>query len=166
MKRNNAWNISCLVVESFVPSTQRASILYWILSDFLCCWTVAVRFCSPKLQYLTERERNRCSLSVVLAQCQNNFEHPLYLSFFPFLHSFFPLLVIAVFPPSRNFWVCLFLDATQKSLFFFWYYLFLFRYIVSTYKSLSNELWVVMRTDETVSMPGYQALFDKRCGST
>ena len=31
---------------------------------------------------------------------------------------------------------------------------------VYTYESLSNELWVVMRTDETVSMPGYSALWE------
>ena len=32
-KKNNAWNIRCLVDESFVPSTQRASVLYWRLLD-------------------------------------------------------------------------------------------------------------------------------------
>lgn len=31
---------------------------------------------------------------------------------------------------------------------------------VYTYESLSNELWVVMRTDETVSMSGYFALWE------
>ena len=30
-----AWNIRRLVFESFVPLTQRASVLYWRLSDFL-----------------------------------------------------------------------------------------------------------------------------------
>ena len=38
---------------------------------------------------------------------------------------------------------------------------------VYTYESLSNELWVVMRTDETVSLPGYWALWEalpvKKC---
>ena len=34
MKKNNAWNIRRLVDEAFVPSTQRASILYWRLLDF------------------------------------------------------------------------------------------------------------------------------------
>ena len=33
MKRNNAWKIRCSVDESFVPLTQRASLLYWRLSD-------------------------------------------------------------------------------------------------------------------------------------
>ena len=31
---------------------------------------------------------------------------------------------------------------------------------VYTYESHSNELWVVMRTDETVSMSGYSALWE------
>ena len=30
----NTWNVRCLVDESFVPSAQRASVLYWRLSDF------------------------------------------------------------------------------------------------------------------------------------
>ena len=34
MKKNNAWNIRHLVNESFVPSVQWASVLYWRLSDF------------------------------------------------------------------------------------------------------------------------------------
>ena len=34
MKKNNAWNIRRFVDESFVPSTQRASVLYWRLTDF------------------------------------------------------------------------------------------------------------------------------------
>ena len=34
MKKNNAWNIRCLVDESFIPSPQHPSILYWRLSDF------------------------------------------------------------------------------------------------------------------------------------
>ena len=34
MKKNNALNIRRLVNESFVPSTQRASVLYGRLSDF------------------------------------------------------------------------------------------------------------------------------------
>ena len=33
-KKNNTWNIKCLVDESFVPATQRSSILYSRLSDF------------------------------------------------------------------------------------------------------------------------------------
>ena len=37
MKKNNAWNIRRLVDESFVPLTQRPSILYWRLSDFRKC---------------------------------------------------------------------------------------------------------------------------------
>ena len=32
-KKNNTWNIRCLVNESFVPATQQASILYWRLTD-------------------------------------------------------------------------------------------------------------------------------------
>ena len=31
-EKKNAWNIRRLVDESFVPSTQRASVLYWRLS--------------------------------------------------------------------------------------------------------------------------------------
>ena len=34
MKKNNAWNIRCLVNESFVPASHRASVLYCRLSDF------------------------------------------------------------------------------------------------------------------------------------
>ena len=34
MKKNSAWNIRLLVDESFVPSTQRPSVLYWRLLDF------------------------------------------------------------------------------------------------------------------------------------
>ena len=33
-KRNNAWNIRCLVDESTVPSAQRTSVLYCRLLDF------------------------------------------------------------------------------------------------------------------------------------
>ena len=33
-EENNAWNIRCLVDESFVPSTQLADILYQGLLDF------------------------------------------------------------------------------------------------------------------------------------
>ena len=35
MKKDNARNIRCLVKELFVPSTRRASILYWRLSDLI-----------------------------------------------------------------------------------------------------------------------------------
>ena len=35
MKKDNARNIRCLAKELFVPSTQRASILYWRLSDLI-----------------------------------------------------------------------------------------------------------------------------------
>ena len=35
MKKNNTWNIRRLVDESFVPATQRPSVLHWRLSDFL-----------------------------------------------------------------------------------------------------------------------------------
>ena len=38
MKNNNAWNIRHLVDESFVPLTQRSSILYWRLSDFILAY--------------------------------------------------------------------------------------------------------------------------------
>ena len=31
---------------------------------------------------------------------------------------------------------------------------------VYTYESLSNQVWVVMRTDETVSLSGYDALWE------
>ena len=40
------WNIRCFVDESFVPATQRPSILYWRLSDFCavlfisCAWKI------------------------------------------------------------------------------------------------------------------------------
>ena len=34
-ENTNAWNIRCLVDESFLPSTQGPSISYWRLSDFL-----------------------------------------------------------------------------------------------------------------------------------
>ena len=37
-KKNNAWKIRHLVDESFVPVTQRASVLYWRLSDFWSLW--------------------------------------------------------------------------------------------------------------------------------
>ena len=33
-KKNNTWNIRCLVDELFVPSTHQPSVLYWRLSDF------------------------------------------------------------------------------------------------------------------------------------
>ena len=33
-EKKNTWNIRCLVVESFVPATQRTSVFYWMLSDF------------------------------------------------------------------------------------------------------------------------------------
>ena len=32
-EKNNAWNIRCLVDELFIPSTQRAWVKYWRLSD-------------------------------------------------------------------------------------------------------------------------------------
>ena len=34
MKKNNAWNIRRLVDESFVPASQRTSVLYCRLTDF------------------------------------------------------------------------------------------------------------------------------------
>ena len=34
MKKNNSWNIKCLVQALFAPSTQQPSIVYWRLSDF------------------------------------------------------------------------------------------------------------------------------------
>ena len=37
-EKNNAWNIRRLVDESFVPSTQRPSVLYWWLTDFWPIW--------------------------------------------------------------------------------------------------------------------------------
>ena len=55
----------------------------------LVCQTFAVvgllhTVSEPQITILEwKRERNKCSLLVVLAQCQKNFEHPLYLSFFP-----------------------------------------------------------------------------------
>ena len=33
-KKNNAWNIRCLVDESFVTANQQTSVLYCRLSDF------------------------------------------------------------------------------------------------------------------------------------
>ena len=42
MKKNNAWNIRCLVDESFVPATQQTSVLYCRLLNF---WRVAA--CLP-----------------------------------------------------------------------------------------------------------------------
>ena len=33
----NDWNIRCLIDESFIPSTQRANVLYYRLSDFRFC---------------------------------------------------------------------------------------------------------------------------------
>ena len=35
MKKNNAWNIRCLVNESFIQTNQRTSELYSRLSDFM-----------------------------------------------------------------------------------------------------------------------------------
>ena len=34
IKKNNTWNIRCLVDESFVPSDQRTNVLFCILTDF------------------------------------------------------------------------------------------------------------------------------------
>ena len=36
IKKNNTWNIRCLVDDSFVPSSKRPSVLYCKLTDF---WT-------------------------------------------------------------------------------------------------------------------------------
>ena len=33
-KKNNTWNIRCMIDETIVPSTQRPSVSYWRLSDF------------------------------------------------------------------------------------------------------------------------------------
>ena len=50
----------------------------------------------------------------------------------------------------------------RDSIFLFLFYVLQFPCICSvyTYESLSNELWVVMRTDETVSMSGYFAVWE------
>ena len=39
-KKNNTWNISSLVDESFVPANQHASVLYCRLTDFWRCYLV------------------------------------------------------------------------------------------------------------------------------
>ena len=37
MRKYGTWNMRRLVDESFVPATQRPSVLYWRLSDFKLC---------------------------------------------------------------------------------------------------------------------------------
>ena len=48
--KKNTWNIRHLVEESFVPSTQRPSVLYWRLLDF---WKVLLRTCKVYLSIFT-----------------------------------------------------------------------------------------------------------------
>ena len=59
MKKNNTWNIKCLVNESFVPVNQGTSILYCRLSDFyLPSLTLQDRECtlwfSDRLDYVSK----------------------------------------------------------------------------------------------------------------
>ena len=52
----NAWNIRRLIDESFVPSTQRASVLYYRLSDFRFCLLAPESYDLPQ----TEKEMIAC----------------------------------------------------------------------------------------------------------
>ena len=59
MKKNNAWNIRRLLNKSFVPVTQRTSVLYFRLSDFKSSIFVLQIIC----------HNDEMSLSLTLLDC-------------------------------------------------------------------------------------------------
>ena len=56
-KKNNTWNIRCLVDESFVPASQKTSLSYWRLTDFkwslsvYSTWDIYVWHCNEQRQW-------------------------------------------------------------------------------------------------------------------
>ena len=51
MKNNNTWNIRRLVDESFVPSTQQASVFFWRFSHFWARNRLVYPFLADKLAH-------------------------------------------------------------------------------------------------------------------
>ena len=71
MKKNNAWNIRCLVDEYFVPASQQTSISYWEMTDFRSLLFVCIPLqqnLSPKENLISHSNQNENNIPLCYAQ--------------------------------------------------------------------------------------------------